>query len=57
MQTFEAGAMVFFFKCWTVYSSVNLYPFTGLRNCWNSLSVCLPRLFRSTRNRIRLASA
>ena len=42
MQTLLAGSMVFRFRCWTVYSSVNLRFVYGLTNCWNSLRVCCP---------------
>ena len=54
MQTLAAGSIVLRRRCWTAYSSVNLRLLYGLTYCWNSLSVCRPRLLRSTRNRIRL---
>src|SRR5215472_15534505 len=53
MQTLLAGSMEFRFRCWTVYSSVNLRLVYGETYCWNSLRVCLPRLLRSTKKRMR----
>ena len=41
-------------RCWTLYTSVNLQLLSGETYCWNSLSVCRPRLPRSTRNSTRL---
>src|SRR5712691_13299100 len=53
MTTFAMGSIVFEVKCWTLYSSVNFRPSSGVVYCWNSWRACFPRLRRSTRNSTR----
>ncbi len=57
MQTRLTGSIVFLLSRWTLNSSVNLYLLYGLSYCLNSPCACFPRLFRSTRNRMRFALA
>ena len=57
MQTREVVSMVFDVRCWTLYSAGNFRWVSGIVNLSNSSLACLPRFDRSTRNRIRLASA
>ena len=44
-------------RCCTLYSAGNLRWVSGMANLSNSSLVCLPRFDRSTRNRMRWASA
>ena len=57
MTTRAEGSIWLDLRSWTLNSSVNLRPSPGTRKRSNSPSACLPRLPRSTRNKIRCAPA
>ena len=57
MHTRAVASIVFEVRCWTLYSAGNFRCVSWIVNLSNSSLACLPRVDRSTRNRIRLASA
>ncbi len=57
MQTRDVASMALCVRCWTLYSAGNFRWVSWMVNLSNSSLACLPRFDRSTRNRIRLASA
>ena len=57
MHTRLVVSNVFIVRCWMLYSAGNFRCVSEMVNLSNSSLVCLPRLDRSTRNKIRLASA